>query len=159
MKMMLGLMLALLSTSVFAQGEKPGLRKEMEEYFAKVDRLIVAGNVNGYLALLAPEYYTADTEGKRMEKAAYRQMITGMAAASKVTKSWIRVKNVQYQDQEAVVWIQHEMTWKEKSGSGWVSKKSTTRWAENLKQTPQGWKIKSSQQLMTNEPWTFKTNG
>ncbi|MBC8063821.1 MAG: hypothetical protein H7Y17_03260, partial [Chlorobia bacterium] len=78
---------------------------------------------------------------------------------SKVSKSWIRVKNVQFQDQEVVVWIQHEMVWKEKSGNGWVSKKSTTRWAENLKQTPQGWKIKSSQQLMTNEPWTFKTNG
>jgi hypothetical protein len=158
-RLLIGLALSLISALAVSQGERPNLRKDLENYFAKVDTYIEKGNMPAFWALFHPGYYTVDTQGKRMELPAYKQMINGMAKGSKVVDSHIRVKNVQLQDQEAVAWIQHEMTWKEMENGRWVAKKSTTRWAENLVSSGSSWKFRSSQQLITNEPWTFKTNG
>lgn len=159
MKNLLILMIASLSVFAAAQGEKPGLRKEMEAYYAKVDTLIETGNMKGFWALFAPGYYMVDTDGKRMDMAGYKAMVNGMGASMKIVDSTIRVKNVQFQDKELVVWVQQEMTWKQQFEGRWKTMKSTTRWAENLVMVGGSWKFKSSQQLMTNEPWTFKTNG
>lgn len=158
-RLVIGLALSLISALAVSQGERPNLRKELETWFGKVDTYIEKGNMTAFWSLFHPGYYTVDTQGKRMELPAYKQMINGMAQGSKVVDSNIRVKNVQLQDQEAVAWIQHELTWKENVNGKWLAKKSTTRWAENLVSSGGGWKFRSSQQLITNEPWTFKTNG
>lgn len=153
------LALTVISALSFSQGERPNLRKELEDWFSKVDTYIEKSNYNAYWALFHPGYYLVDTQGKRMELPAYKQLIKAMAANGQVIDSHYRVKNVQLQEQEAVAWVQHELTWKEKVNGRWVAKKSTTRWAENLVSAGSGWKFRSSQQLITNEPWTFKTNG
>lgn len=154
-------MLVLSSVVALAQGEKPGLRKEMEAYYAKMDTTVEKGSLNSFFALFHPNYYVSDLDGKRMNLAQFKQMITGMATSPdmKLVSHKSNIKNVQLQDQEVVVWLENTMSWKEKSGNGWVVKKLTTRWAENLVASGSSYKIKSSQQLMTNEPWSFKTNG
>lgn len=158
-KVIVGLVLTLASVMALGQGEKPGLRKEMEAFYGKMDAIIVKGTVKEFFTLFDPSYYLVDTEGQRMSLAQFKQMVNGMAQGAKMVSYVSRIKNVQLQDQEAVVWIQNEMVWKEKSGNGWATKKSTTRWAENLIRKGNSWRFKSSQQLMTNEPWSFKTNG
>lgn len=158
-KIVLGFVLMLASVVAFAQGEKPGLRKEMEAYYAKMDSIVMNGKLSTFFGLFHPNYYVSDLDGKRMNLAEFKQMIGGMASSMKIVSHKSTIKNVQLQDQEAVVWLQNEMVWKEPSGSKWVTKKVTTRWAENLVPSNGSWKLKSSQQLMTNEPWSFKTNG
>lgn len=158
-KIVVGLVLMIASVMALGQGEKPGLRKEMEAFYGKMDGYIVKDNIKAFFALFDSSYYLVDTEGRRMSLAEFKQMVQGMAHAAKMVSCVSRIKNVQLQDREAVVWIQTEMVWKEKSGNGWATKKSTTRWAENLVRSGNSWKFKSSQQLMTNEPWSFKTNG
>lgn len=158
-KVILGLVLSLTSAMALSQGEKPGLRKEMETFYEKLDNIVEKGTVQQFFTLFDPSYYLVDTQGKRMNFAQFKQMVNGMAQGAKIVKSESRIKNVQLQDQEAVVWIQNEMVWKERSGNGWATKKSTTRWAENLVRKGNTWRFKSSQQLMTDEPWSFKTTG
>lgn len=155
----LGLMLA--AVSVFAQGERPGLRKEMEAFYMKWDKAVMGKSLDAVWAFYHKGYYMVDTDGKRSNYPEVKNMITQYAKAMKMVSSKTRIWNVQLQNAEAVVWVQAEMVWKEQAGAGkWVTKKSTTRWAENLVQGgANGWLFRSSQQLMTNEPWTFKTTG
>ena len=143
-KLMLVIAFALLSVAGFAQGENAALRKQMETFFAKVDKYMVTDNVEALWPLFHPGYYAVDTEGRRMELPAFKDMVNQMRRSSKLVSAKTRIWNVQLQDQEAVAWIQQELVWKEPSGSGnWVSKKSTTRWAENLvRGGPGGWRFR-----------------
>lgn len=160
-KIVFGFVLMLASVAAFGQGEKPGLRKEMEAYYAKMDATIMKNDLKTFFAMFHPNYYVSDLDGKRMTFPEFKQMIGGMAnnPGMKLVSHKSIIKNVQLQDTEAVVWLENQMAWKEKSGNGWVTKKLTTRWAENLMPSGSSWRFKSSQQLMTNEPWSFKTNG
>jgi len=153
--------LALMSVAVFAQGERPGLRKEMEAFYLKWDKAVMGTSLNNVWAFFHKGYYMVDTDGKRMNYPEFKNMITQYAKSMKMVSTRTRIWNVQLQNAEAVVWVQNEMVWKEPAGAGkWATKKSTTRWAENLVPGgPHGWLFRSSQQLMTNEPWTFKTSG
>ncbi len=159
-RIVLGLLLVVSSMAAMAQNEKSGLRKEMETYYSKMDSMVMKAELNPFFALFDSNYYVSDLDGKRMNLAEFKQMIKGMVnnPGMKLVSHKSNIKNVQLQNQEAVVWIENVVTWKEKSGNGWATKKMTTRWAENLVSSSGSWKIKSSQQLMTNEPWSFKTN-
>ncbi|HJP83168.1 MAG TPA: hypothetical protein VJ835_06635 [Fimbriimonadaceae bacterium] len=161
LKLICAVALVAAAISTFAQGENPALRRQMENIFAKMDQYVMTDNMPAMWAMFHPGYYSVDTEGKRMTLAQFKAMVNGYRRSSKMVNCKTRIWNVQLQDQEAVVWVQQEMTWKEPAGNGrWAVKKSTTRWAENLVHGgPLGWQFKSSQQLMTNEPWTFKTTG
>lgn len=152
--------LAVMAVSAFAQSERPGLRKEMEAFYQKWDKAVMGKSLDNVWAFFHKGYYMVDTNGKRMNYPEYKNMIIQYSKSMKMVSSRTRIWNVQLQDQEAVVWVQSEMVWKEPSGKGWVTKKSTTRWGENLVPGGKnGWLFRSSQQLMTNEPWTFKTSG
>lgn len=151
--------LALFAIQAFAQGEKAGLRKDVETFFAKFDANIGAGNLPGLFSMYSPAYYSVDTQGKRTAWAQWKAGVSQMSKMTKNAKSKIMVKNVQLQEGEVVAWIQQEFWYSVKEGNRWVTKKSTSRWAETLKPTDGGFRFISSQELMTNEPWTFKTNG
>jgi hypothetical protein len=152
--------LAAMAAASFAQGERPGLRKEMEAFYQKWDKAVMGKSLDDVWAFYHKGYYMVDTEGKRTNYPELKNMIIQYSKSMKMVSSRTRIWNVQLQNQEAVVWVQSEMVWKEPSGKGWVTKKETTRWGENLVQGGKnGWLFRSSQQLMTNEPWTFKTSG
>jgi hypothetical protein len=158
-KLVLGVLLTALSVGAFAQAERTQTRKEVEAFFAKFDSYINSGNLNGLFTMFDPGYYSVDTQGKRTYFPQWKAMVKSMTSSTKDVKSKITVKNVQLQDKEAVAWIQQQIWYKVNSGGRWMAKTETTRWAEQLKMTPSGWKSSSSQQLITNEPWSFKTNG
>ena len=159
MKLILGVLLSLLAVQVFAQGERPEVRKQVENFFAKFDAYIGAKDTKGLFTLFAPGYYSVDKQGKRTELAEWKKGVLGANKTTKDIKSHIQIKNVQLQDQEIVVWIQQKITYTSKQNGKWVTATSTSRWAETLKATDAGLKSVSSQELFTNEPWTFKTNG
>jgi hypothetical protein len=141
-----------------AQDEAANARRMATNFFERIDNAINKGKVDTYFTMLAPGYYTVDTEGHRMNVPQLKSMVAGMMRATRGVHSETVVKNVQLMDQEEVVWTEQTMTWSEKKGNGWVKMKETTRWAENLKMVGGAWRLASSQQLMTNEPWSFKTN-
>ncbi|MCC7230027.1 MAG: nuclear transport factor 2 family protein [Fimbriimonadaceae bacterium] len=151
--------LALFAIQAFAQGEKPGLRKDVEAFFAKFDANIASGNLAGLFSMYSPAYYSVDAQGKRTSWAQWKAGVSQITKVTKNAKSKISVKNVQLQEGEVVAWIQQEFWYASKEGDRWVAKKFTTRWAETLKPTDGSFRLISSQELMTNEPWTFKTNG
>jgi hypothetical protein len=152
--------LCMSAISAFAQSEESNLRKQMETIFAKWDKVVMGDSVAAAWPFFHKGYYLVDTEGRRMNFPEFKQMVIQMSKSAKMVSSRTRIWNVQLQEQEAVVWVQNEMVWKEQAGGKWSTKKSTTRWAENLVRGGiHGWQFRSSQQLMTNEPWTFKTTG
>jgi len=152
--------LCLSAVSTFAQSEETSLRKQMEAIFLKWDKVVMGDSLAAVWPFFHKGYYMVDTEGRRMNFPEFKQMVIQMAKSSKMVSTRTRIWNVQLQDQEAVVWVQNEMVWKEQAGGKWATKRATTRWAENLVRGGiHGWQFRSSQQLMTNEPWTFKTTG
>lgn len=160
-RILLALVVMMASVTSFSQGENPALRKAMESFYLKYDKTVMGDSLGALWPFYHKGYYLVDTEGKRMSYPEFKQMITQYAGSMKMVSSRTRIWNVQLQNQEAVAWVQSEMVWKEPAGNGkWATKKMTTRWAENLvRGGAHGWQLRSSQQLMTNEPWTFKTNG
>ncbi|CAN5432968.1 hypothetical protein BH11ARM1_BH11ARM1_15110 [soil metagenome] len=142
-----------------AQNERDSTRKMAEDYFMKADMAINKGDVSGFLNMFAPSYYSVDTDGKRMEWSTFRSQVMGMMKSTKNVHSTIMIKNVQLMDNEIVVWTQQQLKYSVNQNGKWMPMVSTTRWAENLKKVDGKWKFASSQQLMTNEPWTFKTTG
>ena len=141
-----------------AQSEENQNRKMAESFFAQLDASINKNKPTVFFSMLAPGYYNVDTDGHKMTYSQFKAGVMQMWSNAKDVTSTTTIKNVQLMNDEEVVWTQQVMTWKMRKGNGWVTMKETTRWAENLKMVDGKWKLASSQQLMTNEPWTFKTN-
>jgi len=156
-KLCLGL-LALAAISA-AQPEQGNVRQQAEAFFSKIDAGINSGKTATLFQMFEKDYYNVDLEGRRMDLAGFKKAIMAWEKATRDMKSKTVVKNVQLQNQEAVVWTEQTMWWKAMRNGRWVQMKETSRWAEQLRWTDGGWKFSSSQQLMTNEPWSFKTNG
>lgn len=162
MKLRAILAFALMAFSVacFAQAEDPALRKDLERFFARFDRMMAEGKNKQLFDLMAADYVNVDTQGKRMDKAQFKAAIMGMMGSVKDMHSKTLVKHVRGSGNEAVAWCEEVYTWKQKSGNGWTPMKMTSRWAESLRRTPSGgWVFFYSQELPTNEPWSFKTGG
>jgi hypothetical protein len=159
MKRYLCIGLIALSVIAAAQPEQNNVRKQAETFFANLDKAINAKDNAKVFSMFAKDYYNVDLEGKSMDLAQFKGAIAMWLKSSKDMTSKTLIKNVQLQAQEAVVWTQQTISWKEMRNGKWVGLVETTRWAEQLRWTDGGWKFSSSQQLPTNEPWTFKTNG
>jgi len=159
MKPML-MMMALMATSIsaFAQNENANTRQAAEAFFHKYDQMINKGDLNGYMGLLTKDYTSVDKQGKSMNKAELRAYISGMMPSSRNFHSVTTVKNVQLQSEEASVWVVNVMTMEQKVNGRWQKVKMTSRFCETLTRAEGPWKIKYSQELMTDEPWSFKTN-
>ncbi len=129
----------------------------MEAVFAKMDSAIAKQDMKTFFGMFVPGYYMVDKNGKNMTHAEFRANIEGMLKSTVSVKSKTRVYNVQLMDTEVVVWMQQEMSWVQKVNGANQTGRSTTRWAESLVRRDGAWKFKSSQELFTDEPWTFKT--
>jgi hypothetical protein len=154
----LGLVLLAITAGAAAQNERPSARKEAEDMFHKMDWAVNSGHMAAYWSMFAPDYYTVDTEGHRMTLSQMKGMVAGYMKTGRHPHSVTTVKNVQLMDKEEVVWIEQKFSWEQNMNGHWMPMVQTTRWAENLKTVDGAWKFGSSQQLMTNEPWSFKTS-
>lgn len=141
-----------------AQNEQENARKMATALFARADSLVNAGKYAAFLNMFAPGYYSVDLQGKRMTYGQLKHDVMGMSKMARSIHSTTTVKNVQLMNDEEVVWTEQKVQYSIKRNGRWVSMIETTRWAENLKMVDGQWKFASSQQLMTNEPWSFKTN-
>jgi hypothetical protein len=155
----LGLALLAITASAAAQNERDSARKAAEAMFHKMDWAINTGHMASYWSMFAPGYYSVDTEGRLYTLSQVRAMVAGAMNSGRNAHSTTAVKNVQLMDKEEVVWIEQRFSWEQNMNGHWMPMVQTTRWAENLKMVNGAWKFGSSQQLMTNEPWSFKTNG
>jgi|GEM_PF-2734022 len=159
LKGILALLFVALTVFGFSQAEDPALRKDLEAFFAKFDKLM-ATNPNATFDLLAADYTNVDLNGKHMDRGQFKEMVRSMAGSVKDMRSKTLVKNVRGSGNEAVAWCEEVYSWKQKKGNGWVEMKSTSRWAESLRKTGNGgWVFYYSQQLPTNEPWDFHAGG
>lgn len=140
-----------------AQDEMANARKMATSFFAQADMAINKGNTKAFYGMFAPGYYNVDTQGKQMSWSQFKSSISMFMKQAKDIHSTTEIKNVQLMSDEEVVWTEQVITYSVKSNGRWVKMKETSRWAENLKMVDGKWKFASSQQLMTNEPWSFKT--
>jgi hypothetical protein len=142
-----------------AQEERPGARKEIEAFYAKGDAMVSSGHMAQYVTLFSPNFYFVDSDGRRQEFPTFRANLMSAARVWKELKLKTTVKNVQLQDGEITVWVEEMLSHKELRNGKWVPMTQTTRYADGLGRVGNGWRFVSSQQLFTNEPWSFKTNG
>jgi hypothetical protein len=142
-----------------AQPERSDARQQAERHYAQMDAAINSGNMKAFLGMFLPSFYVTSKQGVRMDFRQFKEMVSSMQGSTRDVRSRTRVHNVQLQEQEVVVWIQQEMSWKTKQGRGWATQKSTSRWAETLVWSNGQWKFASSQELFVDEPWSFKTTG
>lgn len=154
------LVVSLMSIMAFAQGEDPGLRKDIEAFYHKTDGLINRGNWEGFLATMAPDAVMADTQGKRMNKAEIREWFMQMKAMMPGLKIKSVVKHARDMgNNEAVAWVELKLNWKQQNGRRWSPMKLTVRVAESLRRTENGWRTYYSQELPLDAPWSFNTGG
>ncbi len=150
-------LLVVATSNALAQAERNRDRQMAEAFYAKADRLFSSGNLAAWYDIFSPDVYFADTQGKRMDLSQFKQMIASMGW--KYVQVTTTVRNVQLQNQEMAVWVERKMNYRVHLNSSWVPMTQTARYAETLVQSGAGWKITSCQQLVTDEPWTFKTGG
>ncbi|MBN9504328.1 MAG: hypothetical protein BGO01_08425 [Armatimonadetes bacterium 55-13] len=158
-RVLLILAISVFAGSAFGQAEDPGLRKELENFFHRFDKLMKAGNTNGIFDLLAPDYTNVDTQGHRMNRGEFKEAVRNMTAQSKNISSKVTVKHVRGNQHEAIAWCEEVFVYTIREGNGWKTMKSTSRWAESLRKTDKGWVFFYSQELPKDEPWSFKTGG
>jgi uncharacterized protein (TIGR02246 family) len=152
------LLLSVMALTAFGQPENAELRRELRDFYAHQDRLIAAGRDEALLRTFHPEFVGVDTQGKRMTLDQFRAHMASMRRISTGVKAKSVLKHVRTQgSDEAVSWVEQTFTYKARQGSGWANRKQTARYSETFKRTPRGWVIIYSQQLPTNEPWSFKT--
>ena len=140
-----------------AQDEMAIARKAATALFAQADSYVNKGKLSMFYAMFAPGYYSVDTQGSKMWMADFKAGMSGWMKSVKDFHATTEVKNVQLMSDEEVVWTERTVTFLMKMNGRWSKMKETTRWAENLKLVNGKWKFASSQQLITNEPWSFKT--
>jgi hypothetical protein len=140
-----------------AQEERASDRKMAEDLYAKCDAEIRSGNISAFLTHFSPGFYYVDANGKRTDFAQFKAELVGMVKAMKGMKEETRIKNVQLQNDELVVWVEMTFTYKVKHGTKWVTEAHKARSADSLARKNGSWVFTSSQELMTNEPWSFKT--
>lgn len=153
------LVLSLASVSAFAQPEDSRLRKEFQALYAEMDRAIDRQQASGILRYLDPSYVMVDDQGERWEYGTIREALTqGVQRFRKLTHK-SSLKHVQRSGDEVITWVEVVLGMEEHRGNAWVPMKQTERLSETWKRTRSGWKKTYTQQLPTNEPWSFKTIG
>jgi hypothetical protein len=154
-KLVVGLLLSALAAFAAAQPEDVSLRKEMEGFYAKTERLIESNSPQAW-SLFHPGYVMVDTQGKRSNLGQFKQMVQSMMSTSKMVNMQFNVKHVRRGINEAYVWLEEVAIFKQKVNGKWEEMKMTNRWAETLVKSGNSWKFMYSQQLPTDEPWPFK---
>ena len=154
------LVLPLLAVAAYGQPEDAQLRRELQAYYAQIDKHVAAGDCDAIMRMMDPGLVLVDTEGNRASYADMKAMVEEIRKSMKGAKSHTAVKHVRRQgSDEAVAWIEMTMHYRTNQNGKWVPVKSTHRYAETLRRTPSGWKVFYAQELPTNEPWSFKTGG
>lgn len=152
--------LTLVASFAHAQPERNDLRKQMEALFGKMDKAIAAKDAKAVFEHFDNSFVWIDQNGNRANLAKFRKDFTDWITAAEGMESKTRIKNVQLQNREAVVWTEQTLSWLEKGPDGKkVRKQATSRWAETLAWKNGAWKFTLSQELFQDEPWSFKTNG
>jgi hypothetical protein len=154
----IGLALSALAVVAHAQDERPDVRKQAESFIRAMDKAINTRNSTAFFTMFSPDYYTVDTQGRRTSYLAFKSNTQESMKAMREVKSTTTVKNVQLQNSEIVVWTEQQLKFLANIDGKWQPLVSTSRWAETLKRDGDSFKFTSSQQLMLNEPWSFKTN-
>jgi ketosteroid isomerase-like protein len=154
------LSLALVPSFDHAQPERNDLRKQMEALFGKLDKAVAAKDMKTLFAHFDGSFVWIDQNGNRADLAQFKKNISDWILAAEGIESKTRIKNVQLQTREAVVWTEQTLSWVAKGPDGKKTRMtSTTRWAETLAWKNGAWRITQSQELFQDEPWTFRTNG
>ncbi len=122
-------------------------RKEAEAGYAKWGRLVAAKDKAGLLAMLAPDYYHIDLEGKKISKAAFGKFFDEMFPIVRNPKSKVVIEQCSQYGDELVAWITYSMTMEMKQGKRWVATSFGVKQVETLKRTAKGWIFISSQDL------------
>jgi hypothetical protein len=144
MKLLCAALFAAVSCLALAQPENRELRRDLERFYDRWDRVIETGSVASLRNLLEPDFYQVDKDGNRVTVAGFvDQMARYMRYSS--LESNTTVLHVRQGHGEAFAWIQQSMTW--------GGKTRTMRIAHTLRRTAGGWKVYYSQVLPDNEPW------
>lgn len=142
------LLLALLVASMaVSQPEDPQLRKEIEAFYAKWDKLVGANNVKGLIDMIDPSFVQVDPDGKKMTYAEMRGQMMAMLDSVREPKSKITLERVYAQGDETVAWVTMVSSFKMQAGKKWKPMSFTMKFAETIKRTPKGLKFVFSQAL------------
>ncbi len=141
------LFVLLLSAFGFGQSENPQLRKEVQQFYGNLDRLVNTGQFDEALKLLDPSFVAVDLEGKTMDFKGFKAMVASMKGMMKDMRSRITVQQVQGNSSEVFAWLTMSHSFSMKEGKTWKKVAMTERFVETLKMTPSGWKITYSQAL------------
>lgn len=144
-----------LAVIAFSQAEDPALRKEMQALYGSYDRMIEKGDMKAFIATLDPSFAAVDADGKRSTYSQVKRQYEELLKGTRDRKGHTSVKHVQRQGNEVSVWAETSFTFKFQQRGKWVSMKETMRFVDTLKKSGSGWKITYSQELPTNEPWSF----
>jgi fructose-1,6-bisphosphatase len=154
-KLLIAILLAMFATLSVAQPEDAALRKDVENFMAKTERLIASGSPQLW-SLFHPNYTAVNTQGKRKNLAEFKQQWRQMASTTKNLTIKLNVKHVRGNESEAFAWVEEVVHFTVKENGRWVKQISTTRWAETIVKTSTGWRFMYSQELPMDEPWPFK---
>ena len=154
---LLGISMLTCVAMAHAQDEMASARRATTALFAQADSYVNKGKLSKFYGMFAPGYYSVDTQGNKMWMSDFKAGMGGWMKSVKDIHAKTEIKNVQLMNDEEVVWTERVMTFKMKMNGRWTTMKETSRWAENLKMVNGKWMFASSQQLITNEPWSFKT--
>lgn len=153
-----GVTIAVCATVALGQPESAAARKQMEQLMAQYDAKASAGDLDGFMALLAKEFTYVDSNGKSTDKAEFREEVKRAIAATREFSVKTTIKNVQSQQRDAVVWTETVFSFKSKVGERWTPMKMTIRFAHTLRRAGALWVFAQTQELFNDEPWSFRTH-
>lgn len=122
-------------------------RKEAEGAYAKWNRLVAAKDKAGLMAMLAPDYYQMNLEGKKSTKAEFAKFCDQMFPICRSMKSKVVIEQCSQFGDELTAWITYSMTFEMKQGKAWSPMSFSLKQVEILRRTPKGWVFVSSLDL------------